>query len=77
MGYIFAEFFRQGCLRAGLYAGWELLFVRRQPLLIENILLKLCTKVDSYSSAGTKAGIFFLVKCSISFIGDVSAYSYL
>jgi len=34
--------------RAGLYAGWELLFVRPQPLLIENIKLNLKTNPDSY-----------------------------
>jgi len=37
--------------RAGLYAGCELLFVRRQPLLIENIKLNLRTKVESYLSS--------------------------
>ena len=33
--------------RAGLSAGWELLFVRPQLLLIENIKLNLRTKVES------------------------------
>jgi len=28
-----------------------------EPLLIENMLMKLSTKDDSYSSAGTEAGI--------------------
>jgi hypothetical protein len=28
-----------------------------KPLLIENMLMKLITKADSYSSAGTEAGI--------------------
>ena len=37
--------------RAGLYAGWELLFVRRQPLLTENIKLNLRTKVEICSSS--------------------------
>jgi hypothetical protein len=31
--------------------------VRPQPLLIENMLMTLSTKADSYSSAGTEAGI--------------------
>ncbi len=43
--------------RAGLYAGWELEFHLPGPLLIENILMKLSTKADSYLSAGTEAGI--------------------
>jgi len=38
----------KGCSqRAGLYVGWELLFVRPQPLPLENIKLKLRTKVES------------------------------
>lgn len=50
--------------RVGLYGGWELglglpitsddLPADRQA---ENILMKLCTKADRYSSAGTEAGI--------------------
>src|SRR5690242_8146830 len=42
---------RYVALRAGLYAGWELLFVRPQLLLIENIKLKLRTKVESCLSS--------------------------
>jgi hypothetical protein len=43
--------------RTRLYAGWELVFRLPGPLLIENILMKLRTKSDSNSSAGTEAGI--------------------
>jgi hypothetical protein len=48
--------------RIGLYAGW--IFVFRLPITaadlptgrqVENILMKLGTKADSYSSAGTEA----------------------
>ena len=35
-----------GTQRAGLYAGWELLFVRTQSLLIENIKLNVRTYLE-------------------------------
>jgi len=43
--------------RTGLYAGWELAFRLPEPLPIENILMKISTKADSYSSDRTEAGI--------------------
>jgi hypothetical protein len=36
-----------------LYAGWKI----ELPLLIENMMMKLRTEVDNYSTAGTEAGI--------------------
>ena len=42
----------QGFMQVG---NWN--SVRLEPLLIENMLMKLNTKADSYSSAGTEAGI--------------------
>jgi hypothetical protein len=53
---------KRSVYRAGLYAGWELEFCLPiissfKTRLIENILWKLCTKDDSYSFAGTEAGI--------------------
>jgi len=37
--------------RTGLYAGWELVFRLPEPLLIENILLKLRTNVQQRLSS--------------------------
>jgi hypothetical protein len=37
--------------RAGLYAGWELLLVHPQSLLIEKLMMKLRTKAQSCLSS--------------------------
>jgi len=42
---------QNGTQRAGLFAGWELEFRLPEPLLIENILMKLITKVQECLSS--------------------------
>ena len=55
-------------------SGWELVFLLPESLLIEIILLKICTKVDSYSSAGTElAGL----GCRLCVIADLLPKRYL
>ncbi|MEO5990657.1 MAG: hypothetical protein ABIP68_03395 [Ferruginibacter sp.] len=43
--------------RAGIADGWQFEIRPPEPLLIENMLMKLSTKADCYSSAGTESGI--------------------